>query len=195
MRTTWATPRRASRSKTRRGVIVEGNGQGSQVISGNLVGVEINGCNFDAKPDRRQFHRCRRGGNRRSRQLGRRSLDRGGSRQHCRRDHVDGGQRDLRQRVGYPARWGDGDRQRRRGEYHWHGLDRHYRSGQRDQRRHLQHQCVEQHGRRHGRQPGQHDRVQRGRRGSRRVGDRRFDSVEQRLFQWTERDLADRIGQ
>ena len=50
------------------GVIVEGNGQGSQVISGNQVGVEIDGAIVDAKPGRGQLHRHRRVGHRRSRQ-------------------------------------------------------------------------------------------------------------------------------
>ena len=40
------------------GVTIEGDGQGSQVISGNLVGVEINGAALGA-PDRGQLHRHR----------------------------------------------------------------------------------------------------------------------------------------
>ena len=75
----------------------------------------------------------------------------------------------------------DRDGQCHRGELHRYGLDRHYRSGQRDQWRHLQYQCIEQHRWRHERRPGKHDRLQRRRRRSCPVRDRRFDAFKQRL--------------
>ena len=62
------------------GVIVEGNGQGSQVISGNQIGVKINGSIGDGKPGRGELYRHRQGGNRRPGQRERRGADRGSER-------------------------------------------------------------------------------------------------------------------
>ena len=85
------------------GVIVEGNGQGSQVISGNQVGVKINGSASTQNLVEGNFIGDRQGGHRRSRQFRRRGPDRGRIRQHGGGNDRGGPQRDLGQPVGNSA--------------------------------------------------------------------------------------------
>ena len=59
------------------GNTIEGDSQGVQVISGNLVGVEIDGADVDPEPDRGQLDRHRQVGHGRPGQLERRDPDRG----------------------------------------------------------------------------------------------------------------------
>ena len=125
------------------GVIVEGNGQGSQVISGNLVGVEINGSTSTKNLVEGNFIGIDKAG----------TADRGNSNegvliegavgQHGRRHDRGGPQRDLGQPVGHPARRFHGDGQSRRGELHRHRRHRDAAPGQRDQRHHFQQRCLE----------------------------------------------------
>ena len=103
------------------GVIVEGNGQGSQVISGNLVGVE------DQRSVRRlgnlvegNFIGIDKAGTADRGNAERRGADRGSGRQHGRRNDRGGPQRDLGQSLGNPDRRFHGDGQPRRGKLHRH---------------------------------------------------------------------------
>ena len=86
------------------GNTIEGDSQGVQVISGNLVGIEIDGADVDPEPDRGQPDRHRQVGHGRSRQLERGDPDRRRLWQHGRRNDRGGPQRDLGQPVGNPAR-------------------------------------------------------------------------------------------
>ncbi len=98
------------------GVIVEGNGQGSQVISGNLIGVEINGSSSTGNLVEGNFIGVDEAGTADRGNAERRSLDRGSSRQHRGRDDRGGAQRDLRQFLGNRDRRFHRDRQSRRGQ-------------------------------------------------------------------------------
>ena len=177
------------------GDTVKGNGQGSQVISGNLVGVEIDGSTSTQNLVEGNFIGIDKAGTADRGNSNEGVLDRGGRRQHGRRKTA------AALNVISANQWGiriDGSTATGNFiEGNDVGTDSvgYTAAGQRGQRHHHQQQCIRQHDRRDGGRPGQHDRVQRGGRGNRPIGDRRLDSVEQHLLQWAPGDRAGRDGQ
>ena len=125
------------------GAIVEGNGQGSQVISGNLVGVEINGRRRSENLVEGNFIGVDAAG----------TADRGNANEGIliegASDNTVGGTTAAARNVISANQWGIRDRRRhgdgqyRRRELHRHRPDRDAAPGQRDRRHHLQHQRVE----------------------------------------------------
>ena len=103
----------------------EGNSQGAQVISGNLVGVEIDGSTSTQNLIEGNLIGTDKSGTADRGNSNEGILIEGAVRQHGGRNDVGGAQRDLGQPVGHPARRVDGDGQLDRGKRRRHRLTRH----------------------------------------------------------------------
>ena len=177
------------------GVIVEGNGQGSQVISGNQIGVEINGSASTGNLVEGNFIGIDQAGTADRGNANEGVLIEGVIRQHGGRHDGGGPQRDLGQPVGNPLDGSTATGNLVEGNYIGTDVTGTLPLGNEIDGIIFSDQRVEQHRRRDGRRPGQHDCLQRGGRRPCRVRDGRLDPLEQHLFQRRAGHRAERNGQ